>query len=123
MNTQRPALAPSETVERSDPRAIAREVGALLSRVSRMLAPKRSPAVRDRQELARLLAKTSTLMIGWADYGTWPSSDQSAELTSLRRERRLLAMLASETPQFDNPLVAWEAQAVRDRILAEGAIR
>jgi hypothetical protein len=32
-------------------------------------------------------------------------------------ERVLLAKLASETPQFDNPLVAWKAQEVRDEIL------
>lgn len=34
-----------------------------------------------------------------------------------RDERRLLAMLAARTPQFDNPLVAWEAERIRDEIL------
>lgn len=33
-------------------------------------------------------------------------------------ERRLLAMLASEIPQFNNPLHVIEAQKIRDRILA-----
>lgn len=39
--------------------------------------------------------------------------------TKLLKERRLLAMLAAETPQFDNPLIAWEAQELRDKILAK----
>lgn len=29
-----------------------------------------------------------------------------------------LAKLAARTPQFSNPIVAWEAEALRDRILA-----
>jgi len=33
------------------------------------------------------------------------------------RESRLLAMLAAKTPQFFNPLVAMEAEEIRDRIL------
>ncbi len=35
----------------------------------------------------------------------------------LRAERLTLAKLAAKTPQFFNPLVAWEAEALRDRIL------
>ena len=44
------------------------------------------------------------------------------EIVELRRERHLMAMLAADEPMFFNPLVAWDAQALRDRILAE-AIR
>jgi hypothetical protein len=42
---------------------------------------------------------------------------QRAELMELRREKRLLAMLASETPEFFNPLHAMEAVTLRDAIL------
>lgn len=34
-------------------------------------------------------------------------------------ERKLLAMLAAETPQFDNPLVVMEAKKVREAVLKE----
>lgn len=45
--------------------------------------------------------------------------DEALEtLTRYARERRLLAMLAADTPQFDNPLDALEAQEIRDHILA-----
>jgi hypothetical protein len=40
------------------------------------------------------------------------------EVTTLRRERVLLAKLASTTPQFFNPLAVAEAEAIRDRVLA-----
>lgn len=40
-------------------------------------------------------------------------------IATLNRDRIQLAKLASETPQFDNPLIAWEAQALRDRLLAK----
>lgn len=33
-------------------------------------------------------------------------------------EKRMLARLAAKGPAFDNPLIAWEAEALRDRILA-----
>lgn len=39
----------------------------------------------------------------------------------VERECRLLAMLAAKTPQFFNPLVAMEAEGIRDRILSENA--
>jgi hypothetical protein len=38
-------------------------------------------------------------------------------LTRFDRERRLMARLAAETPQFFNPLVVMEAKQIRDRIL------
>jgi hypothetical protein len=38
-------------------------------------------------------------------------------LTRFDRERRLMARLAAETPQFFNPLVAMEAKQIRDRLL------
>jgi hypothetical protein len=38
-------------------------------------------------------------------------------LTRFNRERRLMARLAAETPQFFNPLVVMEAKQIRDRIL------
>ena len=37
---------------------------------------------------------------------------------NIERERRLLAMLAAKTPQFLNPLVAMEAETIRDRIIS-----
>lgn len=36
----------------------------------------------------------------------------------LLAQRRMLAKLASETPQFDNPLLVFEAQRIRDEVLA-----
>lgn len=33
-------------------------------------------------------------------------------------KRNLLARLAAKTPQFSNPLHAWEAERIRDEILA-----
>ena len=42
------------------------------------------------------------------------------QVLDLKRERLVLAKLASKTPQFYNPLVAFEAEALRDRILAAG---
>ncbi len=35
-------------------------------------------------------------------------------------ERKILARLAARTPQFFNPLVVFEAEQIRDRILREG---
>lgn len=32
-------------------------------------------------------------------------------------ERELMAKLAADSPQFDNPLVVYEAKKIRDRIL------
>lgn len=32
-------------------------------------------------------------------------------------ERKMLAKLAAETPQFDNPLVVLEAKQIRDHVL------
>ena len=46
---------------------------------------------------------------------------QRAELMELRREKRLLAMLASEAPEFYNPLHAMEAVTLRDAILKHNA--
>jgi hypothetical protein len=40
---------------------------------------------------------------------------------ALNRERLMLAMLAADTPQFFNPLMAMEAAELRDRILSENA--
>jgi len=39
-------------------------------------------------------------------------------LSQYDAECRLMAKLAADTPQFYNPLVVFEAQHVRDRILA-----
>lgn len=39
-------------------------------------------------------------------------------LAQFDRERRLLARLSADTPQFSSPLDVWEAQMVRDRILS-----
>lgn len=41
------------------------------------------------------------------------------EYSDVHRERRQLAMLAADAPQFSNPLAVYEAQSVRDRVLAE----
>lgn len=40
-------------------------------------------------------------------------------LDQVERDCVTLAKLAADTPQFDNPLVAWEAQVTRDKYLAE----
>jgi hypothetical protein len=45
------------------------------------------------------------------------------EIALLRIERLLLAKLAAETPQFFNPLVVYEVEGLRDRLLAEEAAR
>ena len=45
--------------------------------------------------------------------------ERNALLDQWARERQMLAMLAAETPQFYNPLVAMEAKEMRDCILAE----
>ena len=47
----------------------------------------------------------------------WIEKDN--EVQRLRREVRLLAILAAKTPQFFNPLVAMEAETICDRILTE----
>lgn len=39
-------------------------------------------------------------------------------LAQFDRERRLMARLAADTPQFSNPLVVWEARKLRDGLLA-----
>ena len=41
------------------------------------------------------------------------------QLNTSRHECKLMAMLAAKTPQFFNPLVAIEAEKIRDRILQE----
>lgn len=58
-----------------------------------------SGAERRVRELLRVNAKTSELLDRYA------------------RERRLLAQLAAKTPQFDNPLLVYEAERIRDEIL------
>jgi hypothetical protein len=40
----------------------------------------------------------------------------------LIRERQLLARLAADEPQFFNPLHVYEAQQLRDEVLAEGTV-
>ncbi len=37
--------------------------------------------------------------------------------TELREERNLMARLASDIPQFSNPIDVWEAKQLRDKIL------
>ena len=41
----------------------------------------------------------------------------STLLEQYDRQRRLLAMLAAETPQFHNPLLVHEAKQIRDELL------
>ena len=36
------------------------------------------------------------------------------------RERKLMARLAADTPQFFNPLVVFEAKKIRDELLRHG---
>lgn len=38
-------------------------------------------------------------------------------LTRFSYERKLLAMLSADTPQFHNPLAVMEAKQIRDRVL------
>ncbi len=42
-----------------------------------------------------------------------------ARAATFKHERRQLARLAATTPQFDNALVIYEVEHLRDRILAE----
>lgn len=35
----------------------------------------------------------------------------------MKRDKQLLAMLASKEPMFDSPVAAWEAGKIRDGIL------
>ena len=41
------------------------------------------------------------------------------ECVEAKKTAVIMAMLAAETPQFDNPIVVWDAKKLRDRILAE----
>jgi hypothetical protein len=43
--------------------------------------------------------------------------ERDALLHRFDRERRLMAMLAAETPQFHNPLLVYEAKQIRDELL------
>lgn len=45
-------------------------------------------------------------------------ADRDTLLAQFDHERKMVAKLAAETPQFYNPLVAMEAKQIRDRILA-----
>jgi len=45
------------------------------------------------------------------------AESQERVIRSLRTDKMALAMLASEIPQFDNPLVAFEIQKMRDELL------
>ena len=52
----------------------------------------------------------------------WPLDREAmavwaAEIEQLRAERLLMAKLAAKEPQFNNPMVIWEAEKLRDRIL------
>ena len=67
----------------------------------------RIPASPETDELQNVLQKQDEM--------------QRAELMELRREKRLLAMLALETPEFFNPLHAMEAVTLRDAILQHNA--
>ena len=49
--------------------------------------------------------------------------DRDDLLTRFDRERRLMARLAAETPQFFNPLVVMEAKQIRDRILGQPNVK
>lgn len=44
------------------------------------------------------------------------------ERPALIRERLSLAMLASPKPMFDNPVIAWGAQILRDEVLREAGL-
>ncbi len=44
---------------------------------------------------------------------------QNNLLNQFDYERRMLAKLAAKTPQFFNPMDAWQAESIRDRILPE----
>lgn len=40
-------------------------------------------------------------------------------LAGILKDRAYMAMLAADTPQFDNPLQVYDLQDLRDRIVAE----
>lgn len=42
-----------------------------------------------------------------------------AAVEGLVRERLALAMLAADTPMFNNPMDAWAAKEIRDRVLKQ----
>ena len=44
------------------------------------------------------------------------------ECVEAKKTAVIMAMLAAETPQFDNPIVVWDAKKLRDRILAENEL-
>lgn len=44
-------------------------------------------------------------------------SDRDNLLIQFDKERKLMARLAADTPQFFNPIVVYEAKQIRDRIL------
>ena len=45
-----------------------------------------------------------------------------SRLTVLVEQRLALAKLASDTPQFNNPLAAWSAQELRDMVLQDAGL-
>lgn len=49
--------------------------------------------------------------------------EQSRLLQQYHEERKLLARLAAKGPAFDNPLVAFEAERVRDAVLRQLNLR
>lgn len=46
-------------------------------------------------------------------------ADLGRYLVRAQHVQRMLARLAAKGPAFDNPIIVWEAEAIRDQLLAE----
>lgn len=68
-----------------------------------------------REELNKLSSVLAALEVHYVQL--WRAL--GADMPELLKERLLLAKLASPRPMFDNPLVGWGAQIVRDAVLRE----
>jgi len=75
-------------------------------------------AIRELQRRVRTLTKRLRAAERTAQLRAVERDQAIADNRQLRRERLQLAKLAAPTPQFFNPRVVWDAQALRDRILA-----
>ncbi len=54
-----------------------------------------------------------------AHFLAWRLEEHEIQDARSKQELIALAMLASDKPEFDNPLVVYEVKKLRDRILAE----
>ena len=79
----------------------------------------RTVVVAEKKEIAKLQAKVTRLEEERADW-IRRHNDKAVKLQTAQVERYLLAMLASDKPKFDSPVVAAKAIAIRNRVLKVG---